>query len=138
MSAIAWRKLPTTLGLASLRKPICVSLICTKVSAFFAATFGVSAFVAPRARGTPPATVQTTAAPLHAARQLNALRRAGLWPGSGRSDLLTSVSLSHRQDCLTPPYRQERELIPTLSSYCDSTSMPFLERASLLRSMQTG
>ena len=34
MSAIARRRLPTTSGLASLRKPICVSLICTKVSAF--------------------------------------------------------------------------------------------------------
>jgi hypothetical protein len=33
---------------------------------------GVPALVAPSARGTPPATVQTTAAPVQAARQLNA------------------------------------------------------------------
>src|SRR5947209_4095110 len=56
MSAIARRRLPTTSGLASLRKPMCVSLICTKVIAFVAAAARLPAFVAPSARGTPPET----------------------------------------------------------------------------------
>src|SRR3954471_13307649 len=58
------------------------SLTCTHVSAPRAAAIGGSPRVAPSARGTPPATVHTTAAPVHEARQLNACRRAGLWPGS--------------------------------------------------------
>src|SRR6266480_3299763 len=91
MSAIARRRLPTTSGLASLRKPICVSLICTKVSAFFAAAVGVPSLVAPSARGTPPATVQTTAAPVQLARQLNALRRVRVWPSPEGSFALIEV-----------------------------------------------
>src|SRR5690349_6892557 len=78
MSAVARRRLPTTSGFASLRNPMCVSLICTKVSAFAGALAPVLSPVAPSARGTPPAMVQTTAAPLQAARQLSASRRAGL------------------------------------------------------------
>ena len=48
----------------------------------FVAVLGAPALVAPSARDTPPATVQTTAAPVQVARQLNAWRRAGLWPAS--------------------------------------------------------
>src|SRR5271169_3080606 len=72
---------------------MCVSLICTKVSAFAAAGAGVPALVAPSARGTPPATVQTTAAPLQAARQLNALRRAGLLGAAGSCVLIEGSSV---------------------------------------------
>src|SRR6185312_11655389 len=52
---------------------MCVSLICTNVSA----PAGAASLLSPaaNARGTPPATDQTTAAPLHAARQPRARRR---------------------------------------------------------------
>src|SRR6202007_293996 len=103
MWAIARRKLATASGLASLRKPMCVSLICTNVSASFAAAFSSSLPVAPSARGTPPATVQTTAAPVQAARQLNALRRAGLWG----SNVLIGGSLF----AYARLYRRERDFI---------------------------
>src|ERR1019366_4887722 len=75
--AMAWRRLPTTSGLASLRKPICVSLMCTNVNAPLSPAAGVPGLVAPSARGTPPLTVQTTAAPLQADRHFSAWRRSG-------------------------------------------------------------
>ncbi len=57
---IASCKVPTASGLAALLKPIWLSLICTKLSPLASAAAALP--ISPE-RGTPPATVQTTAVP---------------------------------------------------------------------------
>src|SRR5450432_597561 len=78
MSAIARRRLPTTSGLASLLKPMWVSLIWTKVRSLPSALAVAPVFVAPSALGTPPLIVHTTAVALQADRHFRASLRLGL------------------------------------------------------------
>src|SRR5437868_3487043 len=78
MSAVARRRLPTTSGLASRLKPMWVSLICTNSRSLPSAFPVTPALVAPRALGTPPLTVHTTAVALQAERHFRASLRLGL------------------------------------------------------------
>lgn len=62
-----------------------------------------AAFVAPSARGTPPATVHATAAPLQPARQVSAWRRVSLRAGSAaRRGVVIGGSWRSMQETLHP------------------------------------